>query len=345
MTPNRERVMVGAFVVVAATVLAVTTVAVWGGLGRSGVPHRMYLKFSGGVQPGTAVRYGGLRVGSVQSVRVDPQDSTRIEMDLIVDRDAPIKTDSVARLSSLGLLSDYYIEISTGTPGAALAPAGAVLQSAETTALTQLGDTIQDVVPQIHQALDKLTLNLDALQTTVARANDLLNDNNRANIGQALARANDLLNDRNRTNLADSLHNFNQLLAETRPKISADLDNINEATKHLTPLLEDVRKTSARADQTLATLDAMLNENRSDVRASLSELREVLANSKIAVDQLQGILNQNAINIYEILDNLRASSANIRSLTETIRNRPATLIRGVNVKDRRPGGSPGGTDK
>src|SRR5207253_7087048 len=99
-------------------------------------------------------------------------------------------------------------------------------------------------------------------------------------------------------------------------KISANLDNINEAVTHLTPLLEDVRKTSARADQTLATLDAMLNENRSDLRASLSELREVLASSKLAVDQLQGLLNQNAINIYEILDNMRASSTNIRSLTE-----------------------------
>ncbi len=104
MTPNRERVMVGAFVVVAGTVLAGTTVAVWGGLGRSGVPHRMYLKFSGGVQPGTAVRYGGLRVGSVQSVRVDPQDSTRIEGDLIFHRDGPKKTDRLARSLSPGFL-------------------------------------------------------------------------------------------------------------------------------------------------------------------------------------------------------------------------------------------------
>jgi len=92
-------------------------------MNRSSIPHRLYLKFSGGVQPGTPVRYGGLRVGTVQSVRVDPGDSTRIEIDLIVDREAPIKTDSVARLSSLGLLSDYYIEISTGTPQAASAGA------------------------------------------------------------------------------------------------------------------------------------------------------------------------------------------------------------------------------
>ncbi len=338
MTPNRERVLVGLFVVVAAAILTVTTVAVWGGMRRSGVSYRTYLKFSGGVQSGTPVRYGGLRVGTVQDVRVDPGDSTRIQVDFIVDHDAPIKVDSVAHLSSLGLLSDYYIEVSTGTPNAARAPGGTLLKSAETAGLAQLGDTIQDLLPQVHQALDKLTQNLDGLQTTVARANDLLNDSNRANIGQALARTNDLLNDKNRANIADSLSNVNQLLTESRPKIATGLTNINEATARLTPLLEDVRKTSGRVDQTLANVDALLTENRPDLHATLVELREVLTNSKTTVDQLQSMMNQNAVNIYELLENMRAAATNIRSLTETIKSSPASLIRGTNVKDRRPGG-------
>jgi phospholipid/cholesterol/gamma-HCH transport system substrate-binding protein len=339
MTPNRERVLVGLFVVVAAAVLSITAVAVWGGMGRSGISHRLYLKFSGGVQPGTAVRYGGMRVGTVQSVRVDPEDSTRIQVDIIVDRDAPIKTDSVARLSSLGLLSDYYVEISTGTPQAGMAPPGSVLRSEETTGLANIGNTIDSMVPQINAVLLKLTANLDSLQAVITNANDLLNENNRANIGQALARANDLLNDRNRSNVADSLNNFNQILAETRPKISAGLDNVNNATQRLTPLIDDIRKTAARVDQTLADVDAMLAEDRPDVKASLSNLREVLETSKTTVDQLQAILNQNSTNIYEVLDNMRASSANIRSLTETIKSNPASLVRGVKVEDRRPGGA------
>jgi phospholipid/cholesterol/gamma-HCH transport system substrate-binding protein len=338
MTPNRERIMVGLFVVIAAAILAVTTVAVWGGLGRSGVSHRLYLKFSGGVQPGTPVRYGGLRIGTVKDVRVDPNDSTRIQVDLIVDRDAPIKTDSVARLSSLGLLSDYYIEISTGTPHAKMAPPDSELKSVETTGLANIGDTIDSLVPQINTALDKLTLNLDALQTTVARANDLLNDTNRANIGQALARTNDLLNDRNRANIGDSINNLNQLLVEARPKISTGLTNINNATERLTPLLDDVRKTSARVDETLTNVNSLLAEDRPDLKASLAELREVLATSKTTVDQLQSLMNQNTVNIYELLENMRASAANIRSLTETIKSSPSSLIRGVKVEDRRPGG-------
>ena len=98
MTPNRERVLVGLFVVIAAAVLSVTTVAVWGGMRRSGVSHRLYLKFSGGVQPGTPVRYGGLRVGSVQSVQVDPGDSTRIEVRL--QRGTVMELSTTMRMST-----------------------------------------------------------------------------------------------------------------------------------------------------------------------------------------------------------------------------------------------------
>jgi phospholipid/cholesterol/gamma-HCH transport system substrate-binding protein len=338
MTPDRERVLVGLFVVVAAAILSVTTLAVWGGMGRTQISHRLYLKFSGGVQPGTPVRYGGLRIGTVRSVRVDPDDSTRIEIQISVDRDAPIKTDSVARLSSLGLLSDYYVEVSTGTPQAARATPDSVLRSTETTGLANIGDTVDSLAPQIHSALDKLTLNLDGLQTTIAHVNDILNDGNRANIGQALARANDLLNDRNRSNVGDSLNNFSQLLAEARPKVSTGLDNLNKATERLAPMLEDLRKTSAHVDQTLANVDSMLAEDRPELKASLSELRQVLENSKTTIDQLQGIMSQNSANVFEILENMRAASGNIRSLTETIKSRPASLIRGIKVEDRIPGG-------
>ena len=44
MTPNRERFWVGLFVVIVVAVLSATAVAVWGGMGRSGVAHRAYFK-------------------------------------------------------------------------------------------------------------------------------------------------------------------------------------------------------------------------------------------------------------------------------------------------------------
>src|SRR5580693_5232963 len=116
----RERTLVGLFVLIAAGLLIGTMAIISGGLGASTVSHHAYFKFAGGVQSGAPVRYGGLTVGKVTRVRVDPGNSSRIEIQLTVDRDAPLKTDSVAKISTLGPLTDNYIEVSTGTQRAAL---------------------------------------------------------------------------------------------------------------------------------------------------------------------------------------------------------------------------------
>src|ERR1700683_859697 len=168
----RERTLVGLFVLIAGGLLIGTMLVISGGLGASAVSHRAYFKFAGGVQPGAPVHYGGLTVGKVTRVRVDPGNSTRIEIDIAVDRDAPLKTDSVAKISTLGPLTDNYIEVSTGTQPAPLAPPGSELPSAEAFGLPQLGDAAQAMMPDVHNALQKVNQSLDGLQVTIARAND-----------------------------------------------------------------------------------------------------------------------------------------------------------------------------
>jgi len=79
MEANRERILVGLFVLIAAGLFLGTMVMISGGLSGGTVPHRAYFKFAGGVQPGAPVRYGGMLVGKVQRVRVDPGNTSRIE--------------------------------------------------------------------------------------------------------------------------------------------------------------------------------------------------------------------------------------------------------------------------
>ena len=78
MQAARERMLVGLFVLAAGALLFGTLVAISGGLGSAGVAHRAYFKFSGGVLPGAPVRFGGLAVGKVVRVLVDPANATRI---------------------------------------------------------------------------------------------------------------------------------------------------------------------------------------------------------------------------------------------------------------------------
>jgi phospholipid/cholesterol/gamma-HCH transport system substrate-binding protein len=336
MDATRERTLVGLFVLIAGGLLFGALVVISGSIGGATVSHRSYFKFAGGVQPGAAVRFGGLMVGKVQRVRVDPDNSTRIEIDMTVARDTPLKTDSVARISTLGPLTDNYIEISTGRLGAPLAAPGSELPSVEAFGLPQLGDAAQSMLPDLQKALQKLNSNLDGLQVTLTRANDLLNDRNRANIGGTLDNLHHLVADvRPKANA--SLDNLNGLLEDSRPKVSASLTNVQDLTTKLTPLLADLKTTMARANDTLAHLDATLTENRPDLRASVNGLRETLGKSSVLLDQLNQTFDQNSSNIDGLLTNIRIATENLRMLSETLARSPASLIRGVKMPDRKPG--------
>lgn len=336
MEAMRERTLVGAVVLIAGGLLLGAMIVVSGGLGGATVSHRAYFKFAGGVQPGAPVRYGGLMVGKVQRVRVDPGNTARIEIGFAVNRDTPLKTDSVAKISTLGPLTDNYIEISTGSQGAAPVQPGSELLSAEAFGLPQLGDAVQAMLPDVQKAMQKLNQNLDGLQVTLARANDLLNDRNRANIGSTVDNLQHLVAEA-RPKANASLDNLNGLLTETRPKVSASLSNVQELTVKLGPLLDDLKATTVRGNDTLAHLDATLMENRPDIRTAVTGLRDTLARSTVLLTQLNQTLDQNSPNIDDLLDNVRMTTENLRTLTDTLMHSPASIIRGVKVPDRKPG--------
>jgi len=239
----------------------------------------------------------------------------------------------VAKISTLGPLTDNYIEIATGTQQAAPAAPGSALRSEEAFGLPQLGDAAQAMLPDIHNALQKLNQGLDGLQVTIARANDLLNDRNRASIGSSLDNVNHLVAEA-RPKVTDSLNNLNGLLNDARPKVSTSLTNVEDLTRELNaklgPLLDQVKSATAQANDTLSHVDSTLLENRPDIRASVVSLRDTLA-------QLNQTLDQNSANIDELLDNIRMSTENLRSLTETLKSAPAALIRGMKVTERKPG--------
>jgi phospholipid/cholesterol/gamma-HCH transport system substrate-binding protein len=339
MSGAGERTLVGVFVLVAAVLLFGTVIMVSGGMGSSGVPHPTYFKFAGGIQPGGAVRFGGLTVGKVKSIRVDPGNTTRIEVEVMVNKDAPIKVDSVAKITTLGALGDNYIEVSTGTQQAALLASGAVLKSEEAFGLGQLGELFDSLMPDVKAVLAKVSTDLDGLQITITRANDLLNDKNRANLSATLDTVQGLLAD-TRPKVAMTLDNLNGLLTDTRPQLAATLTDARGLMAKLAPVLDDLKVTTTRANDLLMHIDAVMVENRADIRTSVVGLRDTLAKSQVLLDQLNAMLDTNSPNIDATLDNLRMATENIRGLTETLERSPAAIIRGVKVQDRKPGDVP-----
>jgi phospholipid/cholesterol/gamma-HCH transport system substrate-binding protein len=318
MNSKREQAAVGFFVLVAAALLIGTILAVSGAFTSGGVEHYAYFKSAGGILPGAAVRYGGMNAGKVEAVHVDPKDSTRIEIDFRVQRDIPVKTDSIAKISSLGALSDNYIEIGTGSKGGQLAAPGSELKSVETLGIGDLGDMIGSLTPVANQVMQTLNQRLVELQVTLARVNDLLNDRNRENISNTLA-------------------SLNAMLAEDRPMISGSLANVQAASTKLVPVLDNLQTTMNQANEALSHIDSVVVENREDIRAIVVDLKGTLLTASSLIDQLKNTADNNTENVDQILSNIRATTANLKELTNELKARPSLLIRGEGGKERKPG--------
>ena len=90
---------VGAFVVICAAILCAAVYSISNvHFAGAHVPYRTYLRYAGGLEPGTPVLFGGIAVGRVTGVAPDPSDPTKIEIDLDVKQGIPVNAKSVAKL-------------------------------------------------------------------------------------------------------------------------------------------------------------------------------------------------------------------------------------------------------
>ena len=319
MQSKSEQAMVGLFVLIAAAVLIATVFALSGAFGGSAATYRAYFPFAGGLEPGASVRYaGGPKVGRVEKLQLDPKDNSRIEITFSVRPGWPVKTDSHVKIMSMSPLGDNHLEVVPGTEKAALAPAGTALQSEPYVDFNALTAKINDLAPRAQQLLTTLNDRATELKVTVERVNDLLSDQNRAN-------------------LAGTLAETRGMIAENRAPVKSTVQHLNSASEKLEPLLQDLRKTSAQANETLSHVDSLIGENRADIRQAIIELRKSLTTIDDLTGRLDQTLDVNSDNIDELLENLRHVSQNLKEFTNTIKTRPYTLIRSTNPREHKPG--------
>src|ERR1700681_2580450 len=130
MSPKSEQTVVGLFVLVAGAILVAAVFAINGAFSHAPSTYHAYFQFAGGLEPGSTVRYsGGPKVGRVESLRIDPQDPTHIDLTFSVQPDVLVKTDSKVKIMSLSPLGDNHLELYPGSAAAGIAPVGSLLPS------------------------------------------------------------------------------------------------------------------------------------------------------------------------------------------------------------------------
>jgi phospholipid/cholesterol/gamma-HCH transport system substrate-binding protein len=319
MDSKREQALVGLFVIVASALLIATVLYLSGSLSGGLVQYHTYFKNAGGLAPGTEVRYaGGPPVGRVRKVAPDPKDPTRMEIDFDIQPSVPVKTDSKATIASTSPLGENFLGILAGTPPAAHAPPGSTLPSVEYISFADIGAMFSALAPSAQTLLANLNDRVVEMKVTLTRVNDLLKDENRANV-------------------AGTLDNLHAMLRENRPAIRSSLNHVNDASAKLGPLLDKFNTLSDKANDLIAHMDGVITDP--NIKESIDKLKKTLTQANELTARLNNLMDANSENLDEIIDNLRAVSNNMREFTETIKSRPYTLIRTSSPKPHEPGGA------
>jgi phospholipid/cholesterol/gamma-HCH transport system substrate-binding protein len=325
MARTNEEIKVGVVVAVAALLFLVALVFVGGVnlLRKKKVEYTTYFKFAGGLEPGSVVRFGGLKVGTIKSASLDRKDNTRIQIILQVDDGTPVRTNSKARISSLGFLGENYLEISAGTRDAAPLPAGREIPAVE---IVQLADVFNNV--------NAITVNATKLVNDLDERVLSLSDN----ANQLIKNLNDAVNEENKEHFASVLSNADGMLKESRPHMEKTLANLETASGKVSPTIDNVNVTIGKANKLTDHLDAVVVENRKEIHDTLLRLQSSLADAERMINDLDDTLGANRGNLDETLENIRATSENLKEFSDTLKQHPYSLIRIKTEKDRLPPG-------
>jgi phospholipid/cholesterol/gamma-HCH transport system substrate-binding protein len=323
MAQRADEVKVGVLVVLVIVLLVFTVLSV----SRSGFfriqPHiyKVQLSFAGGLAQGSVVRFGGLSVGRVESIRILPQQI--IEVEVTVKSDTPVRKNSEASVTSLGLLGDNYVEITLGTLESPLLPSGEYLKAKQTS-----GAGMPDI-------MEKVNVGVGDIQKLIKDLN--------VQVNEISAKAKTLLTDMDTTFSSGNQQKLSSILAETdnlikeaSPKVNKTLAQVQSASAKIEPLIENVNGTVKKVDQLVVNLDATVAESRPELKNTLQELDKTLLDARSAILEIRSMMQSNRINLDVLLENLAASSDNIREFTDTVKQQPFSLIRVPSRKPRIP---------
>ena len=312
---------VGAFVLVCAAIFLATIYRV-GNMQIRGerVPYRTYLRYAGGLEAGADVLFGGIKAGTVTAVRPDPQDPTRIEILMDVKKNTPINAKSVAKLGSVTVITNPVISISMGSNDAPRLPANGEIASLESVSL-------DDTQRKIVGLADSTKTLVDAVNKDI---NDLTGD-----ARDLIANLKELTGKPNQQRVAGILKNADVMIAGLSPKIEHMSDQVLKLTADADTVVAKLGPTVDNVNRTVSNADDTITAVRGPLQADLIEIQKTLEQARGLIGDVQVSLRTKDQGVTETLENLRVATANLSELTESVKQRPWSLVRIKQPKDRK----------
>tara|TARA_R110002051_G_scaffold1643_4_gene9288 strand:- start:1713 stop:2672 length:960 start_codon:yes stop_codon:yes gene_type:complete len=319
METRANYAVIGAFVIVAT--LAVAAFVLWLGQSQFQRDYKAYdIVFEGPVslEDGSAVRYIGIKVGEVSTVRIDRADPSKVRARIRIDRETPVKTDSTASIQLAGITGVTFVQISAGSPTARLLEA-------------KPGEPVPVIKAEKTQ--------LDQLVAGGAQVLGQAND--------TMERVKELLTDENIESISTSLKNIETITT----KLAADdglidratgtMQDLSRASTEFASASESVGAFSTNANEELDGLSGQLGDLLTEVRNVVASADAVIVQGKDTVSVVNTLLEGPATGVVEdsrlAAQDLRILISRMDRLTRELEQNPQSMLVGepVPYEDKR----------
>jgi phospholipid/cholesterol/gamma-HCH transport system substrate-binding protein len=256
---------------------------------------KYFVRFSGSVaqlRGDSSVLFGGIPVGRVADVRIDPDNSELARVDIRVRNGTPIREDSKASMELQGITGGVALQISRGSRNAALLKPGQEIISAAS---------------PLEKLATKLPTLLDQASKVADRLNAMLSDDNQKAFTQAIQNMQQLtasLNEATKNVPAtvtaaqtamQKLGNASDQFDKLGTQLQGTATNLQGSVQHTT---QDISKAAQNLANAANQLTAMLDENRAPLKqftgsalyqatGLVSDLRQLVSSMSRIAQQIE----------------------------------------------------------
>lgn len=298
METRANYVLIGAFTLVAT--LSLLMFALWAAKYSSEKSWRQYAVIFTepvtGLSEGSQVQYNGIAVGTVEELRLAPDDPRRVLATLRVQADTPVKTDTRAKMSMTGITGTPIIQLTGGSPGSPM-----------------LADVDNREIPIIQTEPS-------ALQNIADTANRLVE------------RLDRVLSERNIRHIAGTLENVDALtrsIADQREDLRALIVNARRSSEQLEATLTHTRGAAEKIDRQLADrlpgLIAKLDHTLDELDSAASGANRIVTENRGAI---HSFANDGLAQLGPTLSELRALVRDLRRISDRLERSPANYLLG-----------------
>jgi phospholipid/cholesterol/gamma-HCH transport system substrate-binding protein len=267
MEYRRSEVGAGIFILVSFIILALMIFAVSDiqSLFKKKREIKVLFQYSDGIEKNAPVRYSGIKIGKVTSIRMASEFGDKVELTLSVYRDAIIREDTRAAIKTQGLVGDKYVELSGGSPQMPVLQPGKLLigeESFKLEDLTKAGLELVTKMKGIANNIDRVANNIDRMTDDPAMT---------ASIRTILH------------NLQDTSANL-EVMTSSKDEVAKGLKNLPEMLEKMedstTLILKKLEDSSTNLKAVTEKTDTMLGDNKKKIDDTLENIKQMTQNLK-----------------------------------------------------------------